>query len=164
MEIKKIVTTFFTGCTFSIIALISVHWIVGNSVLQSGADSVYSIGDNKFVQCFCPQSISTPGIQSNWLPVSGIDSTQKQILLNSGWINVPDGSAFGLPSGEYVVQNRDYVCHTPTSSCQQSTYQSNSSNISNTVTESVNTGNNQISANTGASTQVVTGNVSQTYK
>lgn len=143
------------------------HWIVGNSQLQWGSDSVYSNGNNQYTQCYCPltvnnQPASSMGTQTNWVPASSVSAQQKQMMLSSGWIDIANGSAFGLPAVEYLAQNVSFACSVPMSqnTNQVSISQNNSSYVHNNVYSQVNTGGNRASFNTGGNTSVVTGNAS----
>lgn len=144
------------------------HWIVGNSQLQYGADSVYSNGNNSYTQCYCPltsnnQPTGGLGTQTNWLYAASVSSQDKQNLLNNGWVSVPDGSAFGLSSGEYLARNSNFSCGNQVNiSCNTNVSQSNTAIISNNVSSSANTGKNNVSFNTGGSTQINTGNAQNT--
>lgn len=95
------------------------HWIPGISQLQWGKDVVYSIGNNNYIQCFSSlkqnssyhlQSLwrTNRGTQTNWLSVSNMNSNTKQLLLQRGWMDISDGSAFGLPGGEYLAKNSTF--------------------------------------------------------
>jgi len=74
------------------------HGIVGSSETYSGADTVYSLGDGNYVQCFCDNG---RGIQTNWWKTNTSDEN---------WISIPNGENWGLESGSYLAQNLDYNC------------------------------------------------------
>jgi hypothetical protein len=84
------------------------HGIVGSNSNYTGSDTVYSIGNDNHYQCFC--SDSGQGIQTNWWKVSSLTDAQIQQLKNIGWYHVPDGSAWGLASGDYMAINNSYSC------------------------------------------------------
>lgn len=87
------------------------HWIVGDPQLKWGSDSVYHIGNNNYVQCYCPlNGVTDQGIQTNWLKVSNITETEKNQLLAQGWILVGNGADFGLPQGAYLAKNSFFTC------------------------------------------------------
>ena len=87
------------------------HWIVGDPALKWGSDSVYHIGSNNYVQCYCPLNGNTgQGIQTNWLKISNISEDQKNQLLSQGWILVENGADFGLPQGVYLAKNSFFTC------------------------------------------------------
>lgn len=144
------------------------HWIVGNNQLQYGSDAVYSNGNNSYTQCYCPLTANNQptgglGTQTNWLYAASVSSQDRQNLLNNGWVSVPDGSAFGLSSGEYLAKNSSFSCGNQVSiSCNTNVSQSNTAIISNNVSSSANTGNNNVSFNTGGNSQVSTGNAVNT--
>lgn len=82
-----------------------LHWIVGNPVLQKGADYVYFIGGganpkHKVLQCFYPKKVRQSKIQTNWLAKGGLNLP--------GWILVPDGTAFGLLPTAYLALNSNF--------------------------------------------------------
>lgn len=142
------------------------HWIVGYDNLQWGADTVFAVGDNNFVQCFCPLArdgqpgeIQT-GMQSNWIYSANISTDQRQSLIEQGWYVVANGADFGLPSGEYLVRNLPFDCSSCVNgdcSCVINVNQSNSAVVNNNVVTSINTGGNDASNNTDGVTTVVTG-------
>lgn len=84
------------------------HGIPGDSASHSGSDAVYSLNDTQVVQCFCAPDGT--GIQTNWWKQSSLDSDQFNQLVSSGWILVPDGSAWGLASAPYLVRNQTINC------------------------------------------------------
>lgn len=97
------------------------HWIVGNSVLQWGKDSVYALRNDNYLQCFCPKKTNeadyTPdykyGVQTNWLKANNISTQKQEELKTQGWIWVANGTDFGLASEPYLAKNLGYQCKTP---------------------------------------------------
>jgi len=89
-----------------------IHGVPGDSNTYSGKDVVYSINPDLSTQCLC--TVNGGGIQTNWWKVSSLDPEQKQILINQGWILIPDGSAWGLEKGEYLAKNISYSCGSTT--------------------------------------------------
>lgn len=85
------------------------HGIVGSNSTYTGSDTVYSLGSDNHYQCYC--SDSGQGIQTNWWKVSSLTDAQIQQLKNLGWYHIPDGSAWGLASGDYMAINKSYSCH-----------------------------------------------------
>lgn len=85
------------------------HAIVGNNQLLWGSDYVYNTANDSYTQCYCPLT-SSKGIQTNWLSSTNISMRQRNALINKGWNVVPDGSVYGLISGEYLAQNSYYFC------------------------------------------------------
>lgn len=79
------------------------HQIVGGGLVL-GSDNVFSLGDNNFLQCFCPTEGNT-GIQTNWL------RTNEPI---GGWF-FQNGNQWNLGNFNYAAKNSDFNCHpTPT--------------------------------------------------
>lgn len=89
------------------------HAIAGYTNQFYGSDVVYSIGNNNYIQCYCPpaNSGSSTGIQSNWYRVDGnmSDSVMQQYV-NSGWVFIQNGADWGLPGGSYLVKNIQFDC------------------------------------------------------
>ncbi len=86
-----------------------VHGIVGDASVHQGRDTVYSVGEGTFSQCFCAQD-GTNGIQTNWWKVSSLTADEIQILKNEGWYLIPNGSLWGLDEAPYMAQNANYAC------------------------------------------------------
>ena len=93
------------------------HAIVRNSQQQWGSDTVNAIGNNNFVQCFCPKpqnsqttTNTNQGVQTNWLQANSISLKMKNYLLQNGWTDIANGTDFGLPNGEYLTYNQNYFC------------------------------------------------------
>lgn len=84
------------------------HWIVGESDLRWGSDNVYDIGEQRYVQCYCPTD-DLKGIQTNWMPTSLVSDEKQEKLINKGWILV-DGADFGLPNIQYLAKNSKFIC------------------------------------------------------
>lgn len=84
------------------------HGIVGDTSEHTGSDSVYLQTDGNLVQCFCPTN--GMGIQTNWLKASAVSQNDVNVLINSGWTYIPDGSAWGLDPVAYLAQNTSYSC------------------------------------------------------
>lgn len=84
------------------------HGIVGSSANYVGADKVYSLGENNYMQCFCASDNS--GIQTNWWKTSSLTEEQIQTLKNLGWYFVPNGAAWGLSEGSYMAKNTNFSC------------------------------------------------------
>lgn len=101
-----------------------IHGIPGNFDTHDGSDTIYQLGGNdQLLQCFCTTG-GPDGIQTNWWKISSLTDDEIKILLNNGWILVPDGSAWGLDPVAYLAQNKSYACRSldsgvrPTSSNQ----------------------------------------------
>ncbi len=94
------------------------HWIPGYSDLKTGSDYVYDIGNNNFVQCYCPEGAKDTynninnGLQTNWIKADKISDAQRGYLLRTGWKLVEKGEEFGLPAGEYLYFNQPFACGT----------------------------------------------------
>lgn len=84
------------------------HGIAGSSATYTGSDTVYTVSDTTLTQCFC--STTGQGIQSNWWKASSLSDSDLAVLRSQGWIFIPDGSAWGLDSAPYMVQNTEYAC------------------------------------------------------
>lgn len=144
------------------------HWIPGDG-LQYGADFVYRVGDNMFVQCYFPlpepngQTTSdlTAGIQSSWIHEENLTPEQETFLLSQGWFNIQQGSDFGLPAGRYLVKNSLFTLPDDGNGGGGNVViiQRNSANISNKVDVNLNTGGNEIKGDTGGDTSLTTGDV-----
>lgn len=132
------------------------HWIVGNSTLQWGSDTVYSIGNNNYVQCFCPKdhsgNLTGMGTQTYWIYGASLNQGQQTALQAQGWILVSDGSAFGLASGPYLAKNTSFSC-----SCQINIHQDNNTKIDNKESFHFSTGDNNSDNNTGGHSITITG-------
>ncbi len=73
-----------------------------------GKDTVYSLANGNFMQCFCGSD--GKGIQTNWMSVGELSENQISVYENEGWIFIPDGSAWGLTNGAYLAKNTNYTC------------------------------------------------------
>jgi len=138
------------------------HWIVGQPVLKWGADSVHYIGNDNYVQCYCPLNQNnvwstnlSQGIQTNWLKAGNVSQSQKTQLLSLGWILVQNGADFGLKSEQYLAKNSGFFCSGPT--CLKKITQTNNTTITNIIKTTSNSGDNQTSANTGTAASIETG-------
>lgn len=78
--------------------LTGMHQIVGGAVL-SGSDDVYSLENNNYLQCFCPE-IGTQGIQTNWWRT---DSAVP------GWFFL-NGLQWNLGNFNYAAKNINFTC------------------------------------------------------
>ncbi len=81
-----------------------LHWIVGNPILQSGADAVYYLGGStnpkgKDLQCYYPDTEGKKRIQTDWIEKNG---------LNLNWILVSNGGVFGLDLAPYWAKNLNF--------------------------------------------------------
>lgn len=84
------------------------HGIVGDTSQYNGSDTVYQLDSGNLTQCLC--TTSGQGIQTNWWKVSSLSVEEKQTLINSGWIYVPNGALWGLEETSYFVKNSNYTC------------------------------------------------------
>lgn len=84
------------------------HGIVGDTNSYTGKDTVYQLENGNLSQCLC--TVDGQGIQTNWWRDGSIDPEQRQILINEGWIYVPNGSLWGLDEAAYMTHNSDYNC------------------------------------------------------
>lgn len=85
-----------------------VHGIPGSTSEYRGSDTVYKITDDLIMQCYCAPDAT--GIQSNWWKVSHLSQEEKEYLVRSGWISIPNGALWGLDNAPYMVKNVDIVC------------------------------------------------------
>ncbi len=145
------------------------HAIVGSAQNMWGKDSVFDMGNNNFVQCFCPlprnDERRTEGIQTDWLSAGNMSDAEIQQLLNSGWQLRHDGTSFGLPQNDFLVKNFSFSCRnerevskTFTTSVRET--ESNNANISTRVINDQNTGGNRVEGNTQGNGKVITGDIS----
>src|SRR3990170_6378572 len=84
------------------------HGITGNTGTFTGSDTVYTLGEETTMQCFCADN--GDGTQTNWWHVSSLTPQEVQILKNQGWISVPNGELWGLAAGEWLALNSSYSC------------------------------------------------------
>lgn len=84
------------------------HGIVGDPREFKGSDGVYSIDDDRVIQCFCPDT--GDGIQTIWWKVSSLTQSQIDDLVRQGWHYVPFGDKWGLHSAPYVAKNSSFSC------------------------------------------------------
>lgn len=104
------------------------HGIVGDMSEHTGSDSVYLQDNGNLVQCFCPTNGN--GIQTNWLKASAVSQNDVNVLINSGWTYIPDGSAWGLDPVAYLAQNTSFACQGTSNGGSGSTGGGSSSNNS----------------------------------
>lgn len=84
-----------------------MNQIAGQSGQVYGTDTVYSIGNNNSVQCYCPNNNpGTQGIQTNWWGTN---------LSNySGWMFINNSNnQWGLGGASYLAQNSSFACNVP---------------------------------------------------
>lgn len=81
-----------------------VHGVPGDPATYLGSDKVYSLGNNNYLQCYCPEK-GVIGIQVNWLSTNNLTADQIQWYMKLGWHYVPSGADWGL-SGEPYLTNR----------------------------------------------------------
>lgn len=88
-----------------------LHQIPGNGLLE-GSDKVFRVGDNLFVQCYCPPEESgiNTGIEAQWIHESYLTPEQEQFVQSLGWLRIEDGTQWGLPAGVYFVNNNFFKC------------------------------------------------------
>lgn len=80
------------------------HAIVGYDENQWGADIVYNVGDNNFVQCYFPTT-GNVGIQTDWLSAANFIQEKINELIADGWTLITNGYDWGLPVQEYLAKN-----------------------------------------------------------
>lgn len=86
------------------------HGIVGSANSYTGSDTVYRVLDNSVTQCFC--GADGQGIQTNWWAYDQLTENEIQNFKNDGWIEVPNGLAWGLADKPYLAKNSNYSCST----------------------------------------------------
>lgn len=85
-----------------------VHGIPGDPATYTGSDKVYSLGNNNYLQCYCPEK-GVMGIQVNWLSTNNLTEGQNQFLRKLGWYFVPSGSDWGLSEESYLTRRIDQI-------------------------------------------------------
>lgn len=85
------------------------HQIVGEQGQRLGSDAVYRLGNNNFLQCFCPLEGST-GIQTAWLAAGNLSYEEKNNLIASGWIDAGSGVVWDLSDQDYLAKNTNFSC------------------------------------------------------
>lgn len=88
------------------------HGVPGDTNTYNGSDSVYTIDEATTTQCLC--TVNGSGIQTNWWKVSSMSEEQVSVLVNQGWIFIPDGSAWGLENAPYLAKNLNFACGSTT--------------------------------------------------
>ena len=83
---------------------------MGDGTQYTGSDIVYQLDSGNLAQCFC--STNGEGIQTNWWKDSSLTAEEHQILINSGWIYVPNGALWGLEETQYMTFNSNFSCKT----------------------------------------------------
>ncbi len=84
------------------------HGIVGDPREFKGTDGVYTLDDNRVIQCFCPDT--GDGIQTVWWKVSSLTQSQIDDLVRQGWHYVPFGEKWGLQADPYLAKNSSFAC------------------------------------------------------
>lgn len=85
------------------------HAIVGIEGLQKGADKVFSLESDNYMQCYCPVNGSN-GTQTNWLSAGSISKEDQNVLITQGWVYIPNGADWGLQNQPYLAQNISFSC------------------------------------------------------
>ncbi|TAL60560.1 MAG: hypothetical protein EPN88_15760 [Bacteroidetes bacterium] len=80
------------------------HGIPGDFTTHTGADIVYALGNDNFLQCYCPE-MGTVGIQVNWLSTGNLTSEEIDKLIQHGWYQIPNGADWGLAAEPYLTYN-----------------------------------------------------------
>ena len=92
------------------------HWIIGNNALQWGADKVWHVGYDNYIQCFCPRKLVGfepdyhNGVQTVWVKASNLSAEKQQQLLQNGWLYWQNGADFGLAPEPYLAFNHKFDC------------------------------------------------------
>ncbi len=103
----------FVGCenvsgTPSVSYSQGIHGVAGDTTTYTGSDEVYYLNSEQVVQCLC--SDTAGGIQSNWWKVVDISFEEIQLFTRTGWVYIPNGSAWGLENSPYLVENKKFHC------------------------------------------------------
>lgn len=88
------------------------HAIAGNLTLYTGSDSVFTLDEGNFVQCYCPQNMSE-GIQTDWLDATSIDESTRLAMRATGWVYIADGSVWDLGQKPLLAYNQPFQCQAP---------------------------------------------------
>lgn len=81
------------------------HSIPNDPVTHFGADIVYDLGNSNFLQCFCPDTGDTVGVQTDWLAAGNLPQDQIDNLLSRGWFFIFNGKDWGLTEQPYLTLN-----------------------------------------------------------
>lgn len=81
-----------------------IHGIPGDFTTHTGADIVYALGNDNYLQCYCPEE-GKIGIQVNWLSTGNLTPEEVNNLIQHGWYYIPNGADWGLASKPYVTHN-----------------------------------------------------------
>jgi len=84
------------------------HGITGNTGTFTGSDTVYTLGEETTMQCFCADN--GDGTQTNWWHATSLTDEEVQVMKNAGWVVVPNGALWGLAEGEWLTFNSPYAC------------------------------------------------------
>ena len=115
-----------------------IHGVAGDPNAYTGSDAVYTIDNDRNLQCFC--SDAGNGIQTNWWRVGSLTQDEIDTLVKLGWNYVPDGSVWGLNSEAYMAKNSPYACGGSSSSETQGTVLAASTGTSGSVLGLASTG------------------------
>ncbi len=88
------------------------HAIAGKPGTVEGSDIVFDQENHNATQCYCPVH-GMSGIQTDWLYAANVSSQWKENAAKDGWIEIPDGSTWGLSTGAYFAKNSDFLCIRP---------------------------------------------------
>lgn len=84
------------------------HAIVGIDQNQYGADKVFDVGGNNFVQCYFPTT-GNEGIQTNWLAAADFIQETIGLFFSDGWVLINNGYDWGLPIQKYLAKNFSFI-------------------------------------------------------
>ncbi len=85
------------------------HGIVGDRGEHQGSDRVYQLdGNAKVLQCFCEDN--GRGIQTNWWKADSLSEQDIKNMTHSGWVDIPNGTLWGLDNARYIAKNSGYTC------------------------------------------------------
>lgn len=80
------------------------HAIVGMDQNQYGADKVFDVGENNFVQCYFPTT-GNVGIQTDWMAAANFIQEKISMFISEGWTLIINGYDWGLPIQKYLAKN-----------------------------------------------------------
>lgn len=108
LEIPNFPSCLNPGGTIKVSYNEGTHGIVGDTSQYNGSDTVYQLDSGNLTQCLC--TANGQGIQTNWWKDSSLFAEEKQTLINSGWIYIPNGALWGLEETAYFAKNSNYSC------------------------------------------------------
>jgi hypothetical protein len=86
------------------------HEILGLG-LRQGADDVYTLESDNYLQCYCPEE-GSDGIQTDWWNAERDNLSSDDItnFQNQGWTLINDASIWGLEAEKFLAKNTGFSC------------------------------------------------------